>query len=176
MPDREEPWSLVIGRVMAPFGTRGELRVRPETDLPERFQDLEQVCLEGPDGEPHITRVQSARVTPKGVLLAVAASSNRRQAEALRNAWVKIKPSLALPLAEGAYYLHQILGLHVFTDDGRDLGEVTEVISTAANDVYVTPKAMIPALRQVVREVDLEGGRMVVSLLPEDAASTEGDA
>jgi 16S rRNA processing protein RimM len=176
MTDKEEPWSLVIGRVTAPFGTRGELRVRPETDLPERFQELEQVCLERPDGEPLITRVRSARVTPKGVLLAVAAASNRQQAEALRNAWVKIKPSMALPLPEGAYYLHQILGLHVFTDDGRDLGEVTEVISTAANDVYVTPKAMIPALRDVVREVDLEGGRMVVSLLPEDTASTEDDA
>jgi len=176
MADKEEPWSLVIGRVMAPFGTSGELRVRPETDLPERFQELKQVCLERPDGEARITRVRSARVTPKGVLLAVAAASNRKQAEALRNAWVKIKPSMALPLSEGAYYIHQILGLHVFTDDGRDLGEVTEVVSTSANDVYVTPKAMIPALRHVVREVDLEGGRMVVSLLPEETASTEDDA
>jgi 16S rRNA processing protein RimM len=68
--------------------------------------------------------------------------------------------------------VHQIIGLRVFTEEGRDLGEITEVIRTGANDVYVTPSAMVPALRQVVREVDLERKRMLVALLPEDEADS----
>jgi len=173
-PENEEPWSLVIGRVTAPFGTKGEVRVKPETDFPERFGSLEEVCLELPDGEQRPCRVRQARITPKGIILSLAECRNRDQAAALRSAWVKIKPSMALPLAEGSYWIHQIVGLRVLTEDGEDLGEVTEVITSPANDVYVTPTAMIPALRQVVRTIDLEAGRMIVSLPPEYESPSEG--
>lgn len=173
MESNEEPWSLVIGRVTAPFGTRGEVRVRPETDFPQRFGELEEVCLELPDGEERRARVRKARVTPKGVLVSFEGYGDRDRADALRGAWVKVKPSMAVPLPEGSYYVHQILGLRAVTEDGRDLGEIVEVIRSGANDVYATPSAMIPATREVVREIDLEGGRIVVSLPPE-AAPDEG--
>jgi 16S rRNA processing protein RimM len=173
-PENEEPWSLAIGRVTAPFGTKGEVRVKPETDFPERFHSLEEVCLELSDGQQRQCRVRRSRITPKGIILTLAECQNRDQAAALRSAWVKIKPSMAVPLAEGRYWIHQIVGLRVLTEDGEDLGEVTEVISSPANDVYVTPTAMIPALRQVVRRVDLEAGRMIVCLPPEYESPSEG--
>jgi 16S rRNA processing protein RimM len=167
MESNEEPWSLVIGRVTAPFGTKGEVRVRPETDFPERFGELEEVCLELHGGEERVARVLKARVTPKGVLLSLEGYEDRDRAGALRGAWLKVRPSMAVPLPEGAYYVHQVLGLRAATEEGRDLGEIVEVIRSGANDVYVTPSAMIPATREVVRKIDLEGGRMVVSLPPE---------
>ena len=171
--EREEPWSLVIGRVTAPFGTRGAVRVRAETDFPERFRDLEEVCLELPGGEERRVHITEARLTPKGILVSFRECQDRDQAEELRGAWVKVKPSMAAPLAEGSYWVHQIIGLRAFTEAGVDLGEVTEVIRTPGNDVYVTAKAMIPALREVVKEIDLEGRRMVVSLPREYRAETE---
>lgn len=165
-PEPEEPWDLVVGRVVAPFGTRGEVRVRPETDFPERFRRLREVCLELPNGDERRARVVGARLSPRGVLLRFKGYKDRDQAETLRDAWVKIPESMAEPLPDGAFWVHDVVGLRVFTEDGKDLGPVTEVIRTPAHDVYVTPSAMIPALRDMVREVDLERGRMVVSLPP----------
>lgn len=173
MAEAEEPWSLVIGRVVAPFGTRGEVRVRPETDFPERFQQLEQVCLELPDGEERVVSVRRARLTPKGVLVWFDGCSDREAAESLRGAWLKVRPGMAVPLPEGSYYLHDIMGLRAVTEDGRDLGEITEVIRSPAHDVYVTSSTMIPAVREVVREIDLPGGRMVVALPLEEGEAEE---
>ena len=173
MAKEEEPWSLVIGRVTAPFSTKGTVRVRPETDFPERFGELERVCLELPTGEEQLFHVQEARPTPKGILVTFAECTDRDQAAALRGAWVKVRPSMAVPIPEGSYWIHQIIGLRAVTVDGEDLGEVTEVVRTGANDVYVTESAMIPALREVVREIDLGRGRMVVSLPEEDGPSQE---
>jgi len=164
----EEPWNLVVGRVVAPFGTEGEVRVRAETDFPGRFRRLTRVCLELPNGEERLVRVVQARVSARGILLRFEGYRTRDEAAALRGAWVKIKPSMAVALPEGSLYLHQVIGLRAFTVEGRDLGEITEVIKTSANDVYVTAHAMIPALRQVVREVDLEKKRMIVSLPDEE--------
>ena len=166
----EEPWDLVIGRVTAPFGVRGEMRVKPETDFPDRFLNLREVCLELPNREERRFAVARARVTPKGIILALAGCESRDQAEALRRSWVKIRPSLAVALPQGSYWVHDIMGMRVVTETGEDLGEVTEVIRAPGNDVYVTPKAMIPALREVVREIDVATRRMVVSLPPVEEA------
>ncbi len=164
MTATEEPWDLVVGQVTAPFGVKGEVKVRPETDLPERFQRLRQVRLEFPSGEERPIHIRRVRVTAKGLLVTFEGYEDRPQAEALRGAWVKIKHSMALPLPEGSYYIHELVGLHVVTEEGRELGEITEVIKSPANDVYVTPHAMIPALREVVKRIDLEQKLMVVSL------------
>ncbi len=161
---------MVIGQVTAPFGIHGEVKVRPDTDYPERFTQLRQVCLEFPDGSERLVRVRQARLTPKFILVTFAGYQGREATDALRGALVKIRQSMALPLPEGAYYLHQLVGLQVVTTDGRDLGPITEVLKYPANDVYVTATVLIPALRQVVKEIDLEGGRMVVELPEEEEA------
>ena len=64
--------------------------------------------------------------------------------------------------------MHELIGLRAITEDGRDLGEITEVLRSPANDVYVTESAMIPAVHEVVREIDLEKGRMIVALPEEE--------
>ncbi len=163
----EEPWDLVIGQITAPFGTGGEVRVRPETDYPERFAGLEQVCVELPSGEQEIFSVERARAAPKGIFLKLRDSDRREDAELLRGAWLKIKPSMAVALPPDSYWLHDIIGLRAKTAEGEDLGEITEVIRAPGNDVYVTPKAMIPAVRHVVLRIDLDKREMIVSLPPE---------
>jgi len=168
MTTKEEPWDLVIGQVTAPFGVKGEVRIRPETEAPERFRQLREVRLELPTGEERPARIRRIRVTAKGVLVTFAGYEDPGQAESLRGAWVKIRKSMALPLPEGSYYPHQLLGLRVLTEDGRDLGEITEVLKRPANDVFVTPQAMIPARREVVKQVDLERRVMTVSRFQEE--------
>lgn len=166
--EEKEPWDLVIGRVTAPFGVKGALRVRPETDFPERFGDLDEVCLELPTGEERSFSVRRARVTAKGVTLALVGCDDRDAAASLRGALVKIRQSMSAPLPEGSFWIHDIVGLRVVTEQGEELGEVTEVIRTPGNDVYVTPRTMVPAVREVVRKIDLEQGVIVIAPLPEE--------
>jgi 16S rRNA processing protein RimM len=169
MAETKEPCDLVIGQVTAPFGINGEAKVRPETDFPERFETLREVCLELATGEERWVSIRRVRLTGKGILVTFDGVTRRDQVDPLRGAWVKIPERLATPLPEGTYYLHQLLGLHVQDEEGADLGEITEVLKSPANDVYITDRVLIPALRDVVRKVDLARGVMIVRLLPEES-------
>src|SRR5512140_3011886 len=105
MSAQQEPWDLAIGQVTAPFGVRGEVRVRLETDFPDRFRRLRQVCLELPTGEERLVRVRHTRLSPKFALVKFEGYDTPDQAGTLRGAWVKIRQSMAMPLPEGSYYL-----------------------------------------------------------------------
>ena len=159
---------IVIGQITKPHGVRGELRVKPHTDEPERFTWLEQVYV----GETarSLMLVEKARVHQGMILLKFTAVNDRTAAEALRGEWLMVPEDEALPLEEGEYYLFQLEGLSVFTDDGEDLGVLTSIIETGANHVFVVQGAqgelLLPDIDEVVQEIDFEHGRMVVKLLP----------
>ena len=156
---------LVIGQIVAPRGLRGEVKVRVETEDPARFYDLEEVFL-GDDLRRFAVR--SARLVKGGALLCLEGIVDRDTAELWRGAYVYVHIRDALPLGEGEYYWHQIRGLAVTTDDGQSLGQVTDILFTGANDVYVVNgdrgEVLIPAVRETVLGVDLDHGTMTVHL------------
>jgi 16S rRNA processing protein RimM len=162
-PD-SEPYDVLVGVVVGAHGVRGELRVAPETDFPERFARLEVVSVAEKGRPPQLMKLAGARQHPaKGlVLLRLEGVDDRDAADALRGAQLRIRESDLVPLPPGQYYEFQILGLQVVTEEGRDLGKIIDIIHTGANDVYETPMALIPAIEQVMREVDLARGRVVV--------------
>ena len=166
-PRAEAPTHLVVGRVLAPWGHRGEVRVEIMTDFPERFSSLEEVLV----GEDHVPyRLQSARRHKGNVVLKLEGVDSPEQAATLRGELLYIPVSEAMPLGQDQYYYYQILGLDVWTREGRHLGQVTDILETGANDVYVVRdggrEVLIPALADVVQEVDLAGQRMIVTLPP----------
>jgi len=141
--------------------------VEIETDFPERFTRPGTVYL----GEPP-TPVQLERGRPhKGRMIVKLAGYDDPQAAArLCGQHFYIPASQAMPLGEDEYYVWQIEGLEVWTTDGEPLGTITEVMFTGSNEVYVAQDAsgrevLIPAIADVVREVDLEGGRLIVQLM-----------
>jgi 16S rRNA processing protein RimM len=154
----------MIGVIVGAHGVRGEVRVMPETDNPDRFAQLKEVYLSPERGEGRMTKIVSARThAGKGqVLLTLEGVTDRDVAQAMRGTALLIREADLLPLPEGRYYEFQILGLQVVTEEGRELGPVTEIIRTGANDVYETPLALIPVVDAVIRQVDLEGGRLVI--------------
>ncbi|MDX1663933.1 MAG: ribosome maturation factor RimM [Candidatus Promineifilaceae bacterium] len=166
-----EPGFLVIGRVVRPHGVRGEMRVESHTELPERFTWLEQVYLardpDDPDPERHA--VDTVRFHKGYVLLALVDVNSRESAEMLRGAWLMVPVAEALPLEEGEVYHYQLEGLEVVSDEGEYLGELAEIIETGANEVFVVRHAegelLLPNIEAVVKEVDLEAGRMTVHLM-----------
>jgi len=163
---KKEPRLLVIGEVLRPQGVRGEVRVRVLTDFPERFRALKSVYL---GGTPKPVPVERTRLHQRYVLLKLAGYDDRTSVESLRHALVQIPVEEAIPLEEDEYYLYQVVGLAAWTMQGEYLGRVREVLSTGANDVYIVrgPKGeiLLPAIEEVVREVDLEAGRLTVELM-----------
>jgi 16S rRNA processing protein RimM len=156
---------LTIGTVLRPHGVRGELKVRVETDFPERFALLSHVYL-GPKHLPF--ELQSFRSLPKYGLLKLKGMDDRTAAEALNGMDVQIPVGEAMPLGPGEYYEYEIVGLEVWSVDGERLGVIEEVLLTGSNPVYVTlgphGEILIPSLPDVVLEVNLESGRMTVRL------------
>jgi 16S rRNA processing protein RimM len=102
--------------------------------------------------------------------LKLAGYSDRNEAEKLRAQWLRVPEDEALPLEEGEYYLYQVIGCTVITDEGQVLGQITEVIETKANNVFVVEgpdgEVLLPDIDEVIKEVNLENGRLLVHLLP----------
>jgi 16S rRNA processing protein RimM len=160
------PAWLTVGRVTAPFGVAGEVRVVTDTDFPERLAD--RPLFVGPDHRP--MAVQRARQHGREMLLKLAGVDTVEAAEALRGAELSIAIADAAPLPPGRYYFHQIVGLQVFTIGGEHYGEVREVLSRPANDIYVVDHAgnevLVPAIADVVKDIDVAAGRMVIEVIP----------
>jgi 16S rRNA processing protein RimM len=160
------PRYLVIGRVTRPWGIQGEVKVEIMTDFPDRFSLLRKVHL-GPEAVPFA--LEGFRLHKGAALLKLAGCHDRAAGEKLRGQWVQIPIEEAVPLEEDEYYEHQIVGLAVWTAGGEYLGTVDEVISTGSNDVYVVGgegrEVLIPAIEDVVLEINLAQGRLVVELM-----------
>ncbi len=159
---------VTVGEIVAAHGLYGEVRVQPLTDFPERFHRLAAVWVSRP-GQPavrHGIRHVEAHRTKPLVILALAGISTREQARALTGAAVEIEDDQIVELPAGVYFEHDIVGLNAVTTDGQQLGPVTEVLRTGANDVYVTPRCLIPAIPDVIARIDLEAGCLLVHPVP----------
>ena len=164
--DSSADW-IAVGRIVGAFGVRGQLKVIPTGRSPERFRQLERLYV----GETHDHyEIEHCQVRRTEVLLKLKGIDTREAAIAQRYVYVYVPESEALALPPGEYFVHQIVGLQVLTTAGEDLGTVEEVLSTGANDVYVVPgprgEVLIPALKTVIRTIDLATGQLIVELPP----------
>ena len=168
---------IIIGRVSKPHGVKGEISIayfNPED--PYFFSHYQIIFLQGEEGNPQAYRLISVRPHKKGILAQLEGIRTRDEAEQLRGNAVLIDPAELPPLEEGEYYWHEILGLRVVTEGGRDVGKVMEIFPTGSNDVYVVRKGekevLIPATKEVIMSIDTEARRMVIrpleGLLQED--------
>jgi len=154
---------VAVARLITNFGREGALRAELLTDFPNRFRQLRTVYL-GEEARP----VTLERWRPLGdqVLLKFREINTPEEAALFRGQLVLIPEEEVIPLPAGQYYLYQIIGLDVVTDNGQVLGRVTEVLATGCNDVYVVQgplgEILVPAIPDVVQTVDLEGRRLVV--------------
>lgn len=158
-----------MGKAGAPHGVKGEIRVIPLTDFPQRFHELKQVYFD--TGKAEITACRSHK---QFIILKLKGCDDRDTAAAYTGKLLYIERSAAVPLDEGEYYTFDIVGLQVLDTAGNVLGEVTDVLRTGSNDVYAVKnqengrELMVPALKKIVQEINLEQGTMTVKL-PEEA-------
>jgi len=167
-----EPSYIIVGRVRRPHGIRGEVRVEILTDYPERLVQHDYLYLAHPQSPDDVERYPLESVRPhKGILLVkLGGCDDRNAAEEFRGMLVQIPFEEAVPLEEGEYYHFQLIGMDVETDTREWLGRVADVIETGAHDVYVVRgprgEVLLPAIEDVILELDIETRKMVVHLLP----------
>lgn len=165
-----EDWDWTIGEVVAPFSRFGEVKVRMETDFPDRFSRLSQVCLRRPSGEARLIRVEGARVHKGQALLKLEGVNSISDAETLRNVQVQIQRKEAVALPKNEFYIHDLIGCTVETPEGKVLGPLTSVLRGGANDIYVIGKGkdeiLLPAIKEVVQSVDTTAKKIVVTPTP----------
>lgn len=154
--------SIIVGKIIAPHGVRGDVRIVPLTDDPKRFYDLKEVTLD--DGS--VLAIESVKMHNQYVLLQFKGYHDRTVADTLRGKMIHISRDQAVPLGEDEYYTCDIIGMDVYLVDGEYIGKITNIIETGSNDVYVAQKGkeqtLIPALKRVVKKIDLAEKKMVV--------------
>ncbi len=167
-PRAIEDW-IEVGTVFRKHGVRGEVKVFPLTDSPRRFLDLEEVVLENPAGKRQDVRIDRVRFQKDRLILHFAGMDTLKEIEPFLKSRILIHRSQAIPLEEGRYYHADILGLAVVTEEGLDLGRISEILETGSNDVYVVRKGkkevLIPAIEEVIRKVDLQKGEMLIHVM-----------
>lgn len=162
------PELLAVGVIARAHGIRGEVSVKPLSEVESRF-DAGSVLLLGPAGERQLT-VDAARPHGHRLLVKFEEVGDRDEAESLRGRLLLVPRGDAPPLPAGQYWVHELVGLHVVTESGRSLGTIREVLHNQANDVWLVEgdgrEFLIPGLREVVAEVDPSEGRAVIREVP----------
>lgn len=176
---------LRIGVITQPHGIKGEVKVYPTTDSPNRFREVKHVILRSEKGDME-TEIIGARFSKNLAIVHFACFQNPEDAARYRQADVMIRREDAQPLEEGEYYIADLLGCRVFIDEESSglletgsgisvseegcIGILKDVLQTGANDVYIVKSGkkeiLIPVIQDCIRKVDIEKGEIQVHLLP----------
>ena len=157
---------ITIGKARKTFGVKGEIKIEPMTDHPERFKDLRRVYLTSPRGEEKACTVTSVRYMNGEPVLLLKGYDTPEKARELNGWLVQVPREEAVPLPEGQYYWFELIGMEVESESGEKLGTIIDIFETGSNDVYVLKaggkEIYLPATREVIRRIDRTAKRMVI--------------
>ena len=160
-----------VGVIASTHGLQGEVNVFPTTEDPSRFKKLKQVVLHTQRGDELLLDVVSARFFKKFVIVKFKQFNDINEVEKFRGCELTIDRKDAIKLQPGEYYCADLIGLTIVDEDGNELGTLTEILQTGANDVYEMTKkddgekVYIPAIKDCVKEIDPEGGKIVIHVM-----------
>ena len=160
---------MQVGAITSTHGIRGEVKVFPTTDDAKRFKRLKDVILD--TGKEKITlEIEGVKFFKQFVLLKFKGIDNINDVEKYKGKNLYVTRNNAVRLRKDEYFVADLIGLEVWKEDGLRLGTLTDVLSTGANDVYEVQmedgkKVLLPAIKECILEVDIEGGRMTIHLM-----------
>ena len=162
---------LQVGAILDTHGLRGEVKVFPTTDDPSRYDDLEEVELLTKEGKYIHMEVEHVRYFMNLVIVKFKHYDNINDIEQYKKCNLYVTRENAVELDEDEYFVADLIGLTAKSDEGEELGTLTDVLTTGANDVYVIKGAdgeelLVPAIHDCVQEVNVEEGYVVLHLLP----------
>ena len=161
---------LQVGAILDTHGLRGDVKVFPTSDDPGRYDYLEDVILEDKSGKQITLVVEKVRYFKNLVIVKFKDLDNINDVEQYKKCNLYVTRENAVELEEDEYFVADLIGLTAKTDEGEELGQIKDVLTTGANDVYVIDtkegELLVPAIHDCVQEVDLEAGVMTLHLLP----------
>lgn len=160
---------LQVGVISSTHGVRGEVKVFPTTDDATRFKKLKQVYLDT-GKEQMLLEVQGVKFFKQFVILKFKGIDNINDIEKYKGRSLFVERKDAVPLEEDEYYIADMLGMSVYTEDGARFGTLKDVMETGANDVYIIDsdehgEVLVPAIKQCILSVNVEDDRMVIHLM-----------
>lgn len=160
---------LKVGVITSTHGIRGEVKVFPTTDDPKRYLELKEIILDT-GKEKKTLEIERVKFFKNMVILKFKGFDDINEVEKYRQAELFVSREFAVPLEENEYFIADLIGLSAVSDEGEDLGKITDVLQTAANDIYVIKKdgeaeLLVPAIKECVLNVDLENGEIKLHLL-----------
>ena len=160
---------LEIGQIVNTFGVKGMVKVNPFTDDITRFDKLKKVyiCKKASMEEVEIEEVKYHK---NMVLLKIKGINDMNQAEKCKGLYLKIHRKDAIKLPKDTYFIADLLGLEVYTDEGVLVGKVDDIYNTGSNDIYVVKddlgkQILLPGTKEVLKEISLEKEKIVVHLI-----------
>lgn len=161
---------LEIGQIVNTFGIKGMVKVKPFTDDINRFDKLEKVYIKNIEGKKEY-QIQEVKYHKNMVLMKLEGIDTPEQADSLRQSYLLVNREDEEPLEEGVYYIVDLIGLEVYTDEDILLGKVDDIFNTGSNDIYVVKdgkgkQILLPGIPEVLKNVDLEKGKITVHLIP----------
>lgn len=161
---------LQVGVITQTHGIKGEVKVFPTTDDAQRFKKLKKVTLDN-GKERRELEITSVKFFKNLVILKFKGIDDINEVEKYKKATLFVTREDAVPLGENEYFIADLIGLKVVSDEGEELGTLDDVLQTGANDVYVVKndkgeEILVPAIKDCVKNVDIEGGEILLHLLP----------
>jgi len=161
---------IEIGQIVNTNGLKGVVKVNPFTDDISKFEDLKYVYIQLKN-ELKKVKIEQVRYNKNQVLLKLEGIDAIEEAEKYRNFYLKTEKESQEDLGEDTYYIVDLIGLDVYSDKNEYLGKIEDVFPTGSNDVYVVKdnlgkQILIPAIADVVKEVDLKNKKMTINLIP----------
>ena len=160
---------MEIGEIVKPQGLRGDMKARSYLDSEDILQGLDEVFIRKTGQEAVLHRLRKLQTKKNFIFLELEGIQDIDAAATLVGGRILVPSQRLKKLPEGEYYWRDLIGLEVVTEDGEALGRVESVFPTGSNDVYVCRggrrEILLPAIGDVMREIDIEKGVMVVRLL-----------
>ncbi|MCL2383791.1 MAG: ribosome maturation factor RimM [Oscillospiraceae bacterium] len=160
---------LEIGQIVGTHGVKGIMKVKPLTDDIKRFDKLKTVYMNIKKGLTEL-EIEEVRYNKNIVLLKFKGVDTIEEAETYRNFYLKVNRKDAVDLPKNSYFIVDLLGCNVYTEENEHLGEVDDVFPTGSNDVYVVKsndgkQILIPAIKEVIKQVDIQNKTIIVKLM-----------
>ena len=160
---------LEIGQIVNTFGIKGMVKVKPFTDNIKRFDKLKKVYIENKNGRKEY-EIEELKYHKEMVLIKFKGIENPEDANLLRESYLTVNRDDEDPLEEGTYYIVDMIGLEVETDEGEKLGNLVDIFNTGSNDIYVVKdelgkQILLPAIKDVIKKIDMEKRKMIVHLI-----------
>jgi len=160
---------ITIGKVVSTQGNKGEVNILPLTDSTDRFKNLVTVFLRNNNSQT-TSNIEKIRIKEDTVILKLKDIENIEEAKMIVGSFLEVERKNAVKLPKDTYFIFEIIGLEVYTENNIFLGKVENVISTGSNDVYIVKgknkkELFIPAIREVVKNVNLEKKRITINIV-----------